>query len=72
MLDIRMTGADDPRPFYAHQANLAENGTFFAVGDALSTRHAPRGEAYGPSRQTTVVAVTASAASTAAQYQNSG
>ena len=31
--------ANDPRPFFAHQANLAEEGTFFSVADALLAKY---------------------------------
>lgn len=30
---------NDPRPFFAHQANLAEEGVFFDVADALLARY---------------------------------
>ena len=31
--------ANDPRPFFAHQANLADEGTFFSVGDAFLAKY---------------------------------
>jgi hypothetical protein len=36
---LRFMVGNDPRPFFAHQDNLAEEGVFYFVADALLTRY---------------------------------